>query len=187
MPPFFGLLSFTSLSGLLRFFFFNFTFYGPLWEGLSKIFKSKKKKNHSEVYFHRHKYMLYVCASALTPLPSQEMPQCSTLKISLFPDRLVWLGSRPFSKKEETFPLNAHGVGFSQHSLPPSVTWWMRVRLDVWPYSKGQHKPRFPLTPARATNNDFASVLVDYTLELDTETSYQVYTTPESVHHGNRP
>lgn len=51
---------------------------------------------------------------------------------------------------------------FSQHSLSPSVTWWMRVRPDVWLYSKGQHKPRFPLTPERATNNDFASILVDY-------------------------
>lgn len=149
--------------------------------------KSSSQKNHSEVHFHRYKYMLYGRTSALTLLPSQEMPQCSMLKISLFPDRLVWLGSRPFSKKEETFPLNTHGVCFSQHSLSPSVTWWMRVRLDVWPYSKGQHKPRFPLTPERATNNDFASILIDYTLELDSETLYQVYTTPESVHHGNRP
>lgn len=120
--------------------------------------------------------MLYVCVSALTLLPSQKVPQCSTLKISLFPERLVWLGSQPFSKKEETFPLNTHGVGFSQHSLSPSVTWWMRVRLDVWPCSKGQHKPRYPLTPERATNNDFASILV--TIPLNSTVKHCNKSTP---------
>lgn len=115
-------------------FFLNFTFYGSLWEASSETFKAKTE-NHSDMHLHSHKHMLYACASILTLLPSQEMPQCSVLKISPFLDRVVWLGRQLFSKEEETFPPNAHGVGFSQHSLSPGVTWWMRVRLHIRSYS----------------------------------------------------
>jgi hypothetical protein len=115
-------------------FFLNFTFYGSLWEASSETFEAKTE-NHSDMHLHSHKHMLYACASILTLLPSQEMPQCSVLKISPFPDRVVWLGRQLFSKEEETFPPNAHGVGFSQHSLSPGVTWWMRVRLHIRSYS----------------------------------------------------